>query len=106
MTMLIETQNINLNPDDLDDVACSKCECQTFEPVFLFKKLSAIMAPSGRDTLVPLQTYRCTDCGNMNDEFLPKSEKQKKYIYLQQVGIVLIQFKLTSPIFQHKGCLN
>jgi len=68
-----ETQ-IKLNPSDLEDVLCTKCKNQTFEPVFLFKKLSAVLAPSGRDTLVPMQTYKCTECGHMNDEFLPKEQ--------------------------------
>tara|TARA_R110002167_G_scaffold71286_3_gene201223 strand:+ start:109 stop:357 length:249 start_codon:yes stop_codon:yes gene_type:complete len=65
---------VKLNPNDLEDVLCTECENQTFEPVFLFKKLSAVLAPSGRDTLVPLQTYKCTKCGHMNDEFLPKDQ--------------------------------
>ena len=35
-----QQQQIKLNPNDLEDVVCEKCENQTFEPVFLFKKLS------------------------------------------------------------------
>ena len=30
-------QNININPSDLVDVLCEKCECQTFTQVFLLK---------------------------------------------------------------------
>ena len=65
-------QNININPDDLEDVLCEKCETQTFEPAMLFKKLSAVLSPSGKETLVPLQIYKCTDCGHINEGFLPK----------------------------------
>ena len=68
------TQNININPNDLEDVVCNKCECQTFEQIFLFKKISAVLSPTGKETLIPLQTYRCTKCVNMNDEFLPKDK--------------------------------
>tara|TARA_R110001592_G_scaffold316154_2_gene592401 strand:- start:1207 stop:1482 length:276 start_codon:yes stop_codon:yes gene_type:complete len=67
-------QNININPSDLVDVLCEKCECQTFTQVFLFKKLSAVLSPTGKDTMVPLQTYKCTECGHMNSEFLPKDQ--------------------------------
>tara|TARA_R110000787_G_scaffold64130_1_gene144974 strand:- start:5 stop:256 length:252 start_codon:yes stop_codon:yes gene_type:complete len=66
--------NINLNPDDLEDMVCEKCSNQTFVQVFLFKKLSAILSPSGRDTLVPLQTYECKSCSHMNSDFLPKDQ--------------------------------
>ena len=66
--------NVQINPDDLEDIVCEKCGCQTFSQVFLFKKLSAVLAPTGRDTMVPLQTYKCTDCGHINKEFLPKDK--------------------------------
>lgn len=65
-------KQISINPSDLEDVVCEKCKAQTFELAFLFKKLSAIMSPTGKDTLIPLQVYRCTECGNINDGFLPK----------------------------------
>jgi hypothetical protein len=68
-----QQQQININPDDLTDIICEKCESQTFESVFLFKKLSAVLSPSGKDTMVPLQTYRCTECGHINEEFMPKN---------------------------------
>jgi hypothetical protein len=67
-------QQLNINPNDLEDMLCEKCECQTFAPAFLFKKLSAVMSPSGKDTLIPLQIYKCTDCGHINEGFLPKDQ--------------------------------
>ena len=30
---------VNINPNDLEDIVCEKCESQMFEPIFLFKKL-------------------------------------------------------------------
>tara|TARA_R110002051_G_scaffold324985_2_gene424972 strand:- start:3236 stop:3484 length:249 start_codon:yes stop_codon:yes gene_type:complete len=67
-----QQQNININPKDLEDMLCSKCNCQTFEPVFLFKKLSAVLSPSGKDTIIPLQVYKCTECAHIDEGFLPK----------------------------------
>ena len=66
--------NVNINPRDLTDVVCEKCGCQTFQPAFLFKKLSAVLSPTGKDSLIPLQVYKCTDCGHINDGFLPKEK--------------------------------
>ena len=43
-----QPKNVNLNPDDLTDVVCEKCGCQVFEPAFLFKKLSAVLSPNGK----------------------------------------------------------
>ena len=64
--------NVNINPSDLVDVVCEECGSQTFQQIYLFKKLSAVLSPTGKDTMVPLQTYRCTECGHINKEFLPK----------------------------------
>lgn len=67
-----QEQQISVNPSDLTDVTCESCECQTFSMAFMFKKLSAILSPNGKDSLIPLQVYTCTSCGNINDGFLPK----------------------------------
>ena len=67
-----QQQNININPKDLEDMLCKKCNCQTFEAVFLFKKLSAVLSPNGKDTLIPLQVYKCTECAHIDEGFLPK----------------------------------
>ena len=69
-----QQKQIKINPNDLTDVVCDKCGEQTFEPVFLFKKLSAVMSPTGKDSLIPLQVYRCTECGHINEGFLPKEQ--------------------------------
>ena len=62
----------NINPNDLEDVVCDKCGSQCFQPIFLFKRLSAVLSPTGQETMIPLQIYRCADCGHINDIFLPK----------------------------------
>jgi hypothetical protein len=67
-------QQLNINPNDLEDMVCEKCGCQTFKPAFLFKKLSAVMSPSGKETLIPLQIYQCTECNHINENFLPKDQ--------------------------------
>jgi len=71
---------MNINPNDLEDVVCEKCGCQTFEPVFLFKSLSAVLSPSGQKSLIPLQLYKCTECGHINEEFIPKNGGEKMNI--------------------------
>ena len=63
---------VQINPNDLTDVLCEKCDNQTFAPAFLFKMLSAVLSPSGKETLVPLQVYTCTKCNHINSGFLPK----------------------------------
>lgn len=56
------------------DVKCEKCEGTVFKPVALLKRISPLLAPGGRETVVPLQTFACDACGHTNTEFIPKFE--------------------------------
>ena len=68
----MNTSKVQINPNDLEDIVCDKCGSQCFEQTYLFKKLSAVLSPNGQETMIPLQIYRCADCGHINDIFLPK----------------------------------
>ena len=50
-------------------VKCEKCENQTFKQSLLLRKLSALVSPTGQETLVPVQVFACEKCGNVNSEF-------------------------------------
>ena len=50
-------------------IKCEKCENQTFKQTLLLRKLSALVAPNGQETLVPVQVFACEKCGNVNSEF-------------------------------------
>ena len=47
-------------------------DMQFFRHVHAFKRLSALISPSGKEQIVPIPIYRCDECGHINDEFLPK----------------------------------
>ena len=66
---------LNINPDDLTDVLCEKCDNQTFSQVFLFKSLSAVLSPTGKKTMVPMQVFKCDECNHISKEFLPKQNQ-------------------------------
>jgi|TARA_R100000479_G_scaffold111170_1_gene55931 predicted RNA-binding Zn-ribbon protein involved in translation (DUF1610 family) len=65
-------KGLNITPDQLEDFVCEGCGNQTFVPVMIFKKLSAVYSPAGKDTMVPLQVFKCDECGKIAKEFLPK----------------------------------
>ena len=54
---------MNINPDDLQDIGCENCEGEFFTPSFMIKKLSALQSPSGQKMFVPVQIFRCDECG-------------------------------------------
>jgi|DEB0MinimDraft_3_1074331.scaffolds.fasta_scaffold00735_7 hypothetical protein len=67
-----QQQRVNLNLADAQDIVCSKCGGHFFHQVTFFKKISALVSPTGQEGIVPLETYACLECGNINSEFLPQ----------------------------------
>ena len=50
-------------------VKCEKCENQTFKQTMLLRKLSALVSPSGQETLIPVAAFACEKCGHVNSDF-------------------------------------
>ena len=50
-------------------INCDKCEGATFKQTLLLRKLSALVSPSGQETIVPMQVFACDKCGHVNAEF-------------------------------------
>ena len=65
-------QQVNVDLSQAEDVKCSKCEHDVFVPVFLVKKISAIMSPNGQEIIAPMQVFGCNSCGHINEEFMPR----------------------------------
>lgn len=64
-----QQQNIDLSL--AEDVTCRACGNYTFQSVFIMKKISAILSPTGRAGITPIPTFSCNACGSINPEFLP-----------------------------------
>jgi DNA-directed RNA polymerase subunit RPC12/RpoP len=60
------------------DILCSECGSKIFQPVLLFKKISAIVSPNGEEIIIPIETCICVKCGNINDEFNPEKNQNRK----------------------------
>ena len=50
-------------------IKCEKCENSTFKQTLLIRKMSALVSPSGQETIVPMQVFACEKCGHVNKEF-------------------------------------
>ena len=51
---------------------CEKYGNDTFVQVFQMRKLSALLSPTGQETMIPIQVFACAKCGHINKGFLPK----------------------------------
>ena len=62
-------QQIKINVADSPNVECEKCKNIFFDKVTIIKKISKLLVGTPEDQLVPMETYRCSECGNINEEF-------------------------------------
>ena len=67
----IPQSKIQLKAEDLVDIICENCGSRYFKQVNAFKRLSALVSPTGKEQIVPVPTFRCDDCGHINEEFEP-----------------------------------
>ena len=51
---------------------CEACGNDTFVQVFQMRKLSALLSPTGQETMIPIQIFACHKCGHINKGFQPK----------------------------------
>ena len=61
--------NINIKPEDMKDICCEQCGGKYFRQVNAFKRISALQSPTGKEQIMPVPTFRCDDCGYINEEF-------------------------------------
>ena len=67
---------INVNPEDLKDIICEQCGSKFFRQVQAFKRLNALISPTGKEQIVPVPVFRCDECGFINKEFRPIESKK------------------------------
>ena len=58
--------------EDTETIQCEECGNASFIQAFFLKKISALMSPTGKEAIVPMQVFSCGNCGtipkNMTDQ--------------------------------------
>mgnify|MGYP003116392415 FL=1 len=62
-------KGLNVDPSSMKDIKCENCGCRFFRQVHAFKRVSALVSPTGKEQIVPVPTFRCDECGFINEEF-------------------------------------
>lgn len=54
---------------------CQSCGGFCFKPVTILRKISKLHIGSAQDQVIPVQAFRCDDCGDILREFFPDGMK-------------------------------
>jgi hypothetical protein len=56
-------QQININPEDTTGIKCGNCGGEFYIPVYMLRKVSALISPSGREEVIQVPVMSCAGCG-------------------------------------------
>ena len=81
MTMIKGNQGGAPTLDNVDlshakTLECEKCQCKGFKQTLMLKKLSALLSPTGQESIIPVAAFACESCGHINKEFQEADIKQ------------------------------
>ena len=58
-------QQVKVDLSDADTMKCQKCGNSIFIQGYVIKKISAIVSPTGKEVIAPIQVFNCGNCGEM-----------------------------------------
>ena len=61
---------IKLTPEMINSFSTLTCDCggQLFHPGIIFKKISPLISPTGKEELYPIEVLVCDSCGKVPNE--------------------------------------
>jgi uncharacterized Zn finger protein len=71
-------QQLNISLDKTKEVVCDECGTEVFIEGVILRKASRFITGTSQDALIPIPVFACSQCGNVNEEFLPSQLKQKE----------------------------
>ena len=57
-----------------ETMKCEQCESSLFSISYIIKRISAIISPTGQESIVPIQVYSCDGCSKVPEIFLKELE--------------------------------
>jgi uncharacterized Zn finger protein len=66
-------QQVNISLDKTTPIACEECSNETFSQIFFLREVSKFIAGTDQDGLIPVPSFACSKCGNVNEKFQPKN---------------------------------
>ena len=68
---------INFNVNDAADLTCPSCGGLYFKPLMRVKKVSALVSPTGKEAMLPVQVIACSNCDTVVNDLKDLKEKEE-----------------------------
>lgn len=71
-------QQLNLDLNQTTGVTCDECQSNFFDQALVIRKASGLLTGQAKPSYIPIPVFKCSKCGYVNEEFLPKEVKDLK----------------------------
>ena len=58
-------KQVQIDISKADTITCDDCGNASFIQAFFLKKVSALVSPTGKEAIVPMQVFSCGNCGTI-----------------------------------------
>ena len=63
-------EGLQIDLSKTDTIKCQECGNASFIQALFLKKISALMSPTGKEAIVPVQGFSCGNCGTVPSKML------------------------------------
>ena len=56
-------EGLQIDLSKTDTIVCEECGNASFIQAFFLKKVSALVSPTGKEAIIPMQVFSCGNCG-------------------------------------------
>jgi len=64
---------VQLDMSDAETIQCKECGNASFIQAFFLKKISALVSPTGKEAIIPMQVFSCGNCGTIPQNMLEQT---------------------------------
>jgi Zn finger protein HypA/HybF involved in hydrogenase expression len=69
--------NVQLDLNEADTITCKECGNASFIESYFLKRISALVSPTGKEAIVPIQVFACGNCGSIPQKMIEGSGLEK-----------------------------
>lgn len=70
----MQQPQLNITVDKTTQIVCEHCESDTFTEGLFLRKASKFITGQAQDSVIPVPTFICAQCGKVNEEFTIKQK--------------------------------
>jgi len=68
-------EGLQIDISKTDTIVCEECGNASFIQAFFLKKVSALVSPTGKEAIVPIQVFSCGNCGAIPKNMMEQIEQ-------------------------------